>query len=170
MDVPISKDMIFLGIRFRPGGMRAILQTKIDLFNGQSVNLSDLNKTWTELQERLNTNELQWINLFNQYFLTVLNKNTHVQFSDQIANMFHQIYRQRGNIQIQELARSEGISTRHLQRLFYERTGLSPKTFCRIVRFHTSLRHLRKGKYAIDGYSDQAHFIRKWKTFTGITP
>lgn len=81
-----------------------------------------------------------------------------------------QIYRHHGNIKIEELARNEGLSTRHLQRLFNEWTGLSPKTFCRIVRFHFTLKPLKESKFDLDGFSDQAHFIREFRTLTGITP
>lgn len=170
MDVLISQDMLFLGVRFRPGGVRAIFRTKVDSFSGQRVHFTDLNKTWTELQDRLNANELQWMDLLNQYFLTVINKNMNAQFSNQMKNMFHQIYRHHGNIKIQQLARSGGLSTRHLQRLFYEWTGLSPKTFCRVVRFHFTLKQLSRGEFDIDSYSDQAHFIREFRTLTGVTP
>lgn len=73
IDVPISENMVFLGVRFRPGGMRTIFQTKADLFSGQRVHFSDLNQTWIELQERLSAHEHQWIELLNRYFLSVIN-------------------------------------------------------------------------------------------------
>lgn len=170
MDVPISEEVFFIGVRFRPGGVRAIFQTNVDLFSGQRVHFSDLNTTWTELQERLNGDEFQWMDLLNRYFLATINKNINVQFSTHMANILDQIYRYQGNVTIQHLARSEGLSTRHLQRLFYEWTGLNPKTFCRIVRFHYTLKQLSKGTFSLDGYSDQAHFIREFRALSGVTP
>lgn len=170
IEVPISPNMIFLGVRFRPGGIRALFGMNADLFSGQTVSVSDLHRTWTELQERLNANELQWMDILNRYFLTLVHNHRNAQYSAQMANIFHQIYLHHGMITIQQLAEHEGLSTRHLQRLFNEWTGVSPKMFCRIVRFQYALKQLSNGRFHMDGYSDQAHFIREFRALSGVTP
>ncbi|RYY56575.1 MAG: AraC family transcriptional regulator [Chitinophagaceae bacterium] len=70
-----------------------------------------------------------------------------------------------------------GISPRQLQRLFNYYIGDTPKTFSRVVRFQHILRakpstqSLRKNKLFFDhGYYDQAHFIKEFKNFYGVTP
>lgn len=70
-----------------------------------------------------------------------------------------------------------GISSRQMRRLFEFYIGDTPKTFCQVVRFQNilkakpssqSLKHNRLFFNA--GYYDQAHFIKEFKNFYGVTP
>lgn len=68
-----------------------------------------------------------------------------------------------------------GFSHRHFNALFRDAVGLTPKVFSRVHRFHRMLRGMRSGtgwaEMAIDaGYSDQAHFCREFRAFSGVTP
>lgn len=62
-------------------------------------------------------------------------------------------------------------SDRHQRRLFQKLTLLSPVLFKRVARFRSAF-HLMVQEQEIrwDGYYDQAHFIRDFKQFTGLTP
>lgn len=69
------------------------------------------------------------------------------------------------------------VSDRQMQRMFKTHLGLSPKTYFRIMRFREAYDTTiaRREVDWIDlsctlGYSDQAHFIRDFKRYTGITP
>jgi AraC-like DNA-binding protein len=55
--------------------------------------------------------------------------------------------------------------------------GMSPKTLARIVRFQNALHNMLKDeeRSVLDcirglNYSDQSHFHREFKEFTGISP
>ncbi|HEV7738536.1 MAG TPA: helix-turn-helix domain-containing protein, partial [Chlamydiales bacterium] len=69
-----------------------------------------------------------------------------------------------------------GITSRYLQKLFFQYTGLSPKLYTKIHRFQNSLRLVTKKDTSLTsvaydcGYFDQSHFIREFKSFTGLTP
>ncbi|WP_259014498.1 AraC family transcriptional regulator [Emticicia fluvialis] len=70
-----------------------------------------------------------------------------------------------------------GISARQLRRLFEFYVGDTPKTFARVVRFQHILRarpssqSLHKNPLFFDtGYYDQAHFIKEFRNFYGVTP
>jgi AraC-like DNA-binding protein len=74
-----------------------------------------------------------------------------------------------------------GLSPKRFIQLFRDRTGFTPKVFCRIRRFQQALDHMeaRSGgrarvewaKVALDcGYFDQAHFIHDFRAFSGINP
>jgi AraC-like DNA-binding protein len=70
-----------------------------------------------------------------------------------------------------------GISQRQLRRLFEYYVGDTAKTFAKVVRFQNILRakpssqSLRQNKLFFDvGYYDQAHFIKEFKHFYGVTP
>jgi AraC-like DNA-binding protein len=71
----------------------------------------------------------------------------------------------------QEMARSAGYSSRQLRRLQRNHAGLSPKSLHRIIRFQQLLASLQcGGEIETFGYSDQAHAIREFRQFTGMTP
>jgi AraC-like DNA-binding protein len=68
-----------------------------------------------------------------------------------------------------------GMSTKRVIALFRAEVGLSPKAYARIRRFQAALRLLGTGpagaRVAADvGYFDQAHFVREFRSFTGMTP
>ncbi|HZC90716.1 MAG TPA: helix-turn-helix transcriptional regulator [Mycobacterium sp.] len=69
-----------------------------------------------------------------------------------------------------------GVSTKRLIALFRAEVGLSPKAYARIRRLQAALRLLSAGslggaRIAADvGYFDQAHFVREFQSFTGMTP
>ncbi len=82
-----------------------------------------------------------------------------------------------GMVSVARLARRAGWSPRHLQRVFRERVGVSPKLFCRIIRFKAALHALRHRprqdllQVALEaGYYDQAHFIHDFDCFYGASP
>jgi AraC-like DNA-binding protein len=78
---------------------------------------------------------------------------------------------------IREVVRQSGYSHRRFITLFSRAVGLTPKTYCRVLRFQHVLRRAGTGGLAslIDmaiasGYSDQSHFSREFRVFTGLTP
>lgn len=82
-----------------------------------------------------------------------------------------------GSLRIHELADHLHYSERHLSRVFLEHMGISPKNFARIVRFQGVLNAIMDSpdvslcRCLLEfGYSDQAHFQREFKQYTGITP
>jgi AraC-like DNA-binding protein len=83
----------------------------------------------------------------------------------------------KGRISIEGLASALQISARQLERKFTHRVGLSPKTFCRLARFHHAKSLLESAHepsgcdlaYAC-GYYDQTHLIQEFRLFSGQTP
>jgi len=70
-----------------------------------------------------------------------------------------------------------GLSHTRFIQLFRENVGLTPKLFYRVRRFRTLPDRIGKGmpvnwaELAVDcGYFDQAHLIRDFRAFAGITP
>ncbi len=69
------------------------------------------------------------------------------------------------------------ISERSLERLIKQYVGISPKVYSRIVRFQSGLQALRKNDFRTltevayqKEFFDQSHFIREFRTFTGMNP
>lgn len=78
---------------------------------------------------------------------------------------------------VAELAGRLGVSERHLRRLMVDATGISPRRFARIQRFHALLRSADLtprpawAALALDhGYADQSHLIREVQDLAGTTP
>jgi AraC-like DNA-binding protein len=78
---------------------------------------------------------------------------------------------------LDHLTQQLSLSPRRFIQLFSEETGLTPKLFCRILRFQAALKLANLGRavswsaVATDcGYFDQSHFIHDFKSFTGLSP
>ena len=82
-----------------------------------------------------------------------------------------------GRASVDDMARLAGVSQRHLRRLFLEQTGLTPKMFCRVVRFRNLLNGWQKrgplnwAERALEaGYYDQSHMVNDFRELGGLTP
>ena len=83
----------------------------------------------------------------------------------------------RGRVSIEDLAGGAGISRQRLAQRFREATGVPPKLFARIVRFHGLVHSLLStdvaGWAAVapeHGFYDQAHMINEFRSLTGTSP
>ncbi len=64
-----------------------------------------------------------------------------------------------------------GLSARQLRRLCQLHLGIGPKQFTRVLRFQSSLAAAGSRPEAPPaGFCDQAHFIRDFKSLSGVTP
>lgn len=78
---------------------------------------------------------------------------------------------------IAAVAEAVGLSSKRFIERFKSEVGLTPKRYCRILRFQRALTSAHRGR-AIDwtdlalgcGYFDQAHFIHDFRAFSGLTP
>ena len=98
-------------------------------------------------------------------------------FNSCIRIAIERILRSKGQKNLRELAAELRISTRSLERNFFQQTALKPKQFARIIQFQSSLIQLSVKDYNKltdivyeNGYADQSHFIRVFKSFTGKIP
>lgn len=96
---------------------------------------------------------------------------------DYVDFAIRQLKLHRGNISIQTMEKRLGITSRHLERLFRAKVGLSPKELSKIIRLNHALQELQAHagtslfslSHAI-GYYDQAHFSRDFKSIAGVAP
>ena len=82
-----------------------------------------------------------------------------------------------GATRVRELASRLRVSERHLRRLMVDETGIAPRHFARIQRFHALLRasdQARRPSWAAlaahYGYADQSHLIREVRHLAGVSP
>lgn len=82
-----------------------------------------------------------------------------------------------GQLSVNEISKRTNINRRKLERKFSVLIGLSPKQISKTIRLQATLKKLMTEKFssmatlANEGeYYDQAHFIKDFKEFTGLTP
>jgi AraC-like DNA-binding protein len=80
-----------------------------------------------------------------------------------------------GSVSVDDIGRRLSLSRSRLAQRFLERTGVTPKRFARIVRFHRALSLLAHSESIITtaaetGYYDQAHMYRDFTEFACMTP
>ena len=83
----------------------------------------------------------------------------------------------KGQVTIKAITDKLFITERTLERRFKKNIGVTPKTFCKIIQFQHSLHQISANEKSKmldavyeNGFSDQSHFIRTFKKYTGITP
>jgi AraC-like DNA-binding protein len=169
-----------LGIRFYPHAAASILHDKVNLFNNQVANYGDVLgnavlSLHNQLQEvRSWTKRLALVEVFLLQQLSRASKRLN---KVAVVSDLMQALRQPDIFNTMEtVATRYGISARYMQQLFVQYTGLTPKLFSQINRFQNSLQLIREGNASLTsiayecGYADQSHFIREFKSFTGLTP
>lgn len=109
-------------------------------------------------------------------FFIALRKKTNIQMDDRFKHALYIVLKNQGVLDVQKDL-NIGLSPRQLRRYFEFYVGDTAKTFCQVVRFQNilqakpSTQSLRQHKIFFDlGYYDQAHFIKAFKNFYGVTP
>lgn len=87
------------------------------------------------------------------------------------------ILRANGQFSVNTFSKSKSINRRHLARKFSKSIGLSPKQLAKTIRIQNTLKSLLNDDPTSltdlayeNEYFDQAHFIKDFKEFTGLTP
>lgn len=90
---------------------------------------------------------------------------------DRKRKLFELLYTSKGEMSVHELSEKVGWSSRQINRYFTKQLGLSLKAYSTILRFRASLEHIAKGKLFPElNYTDQNHFIKEVKKFSGVAP
>ena len=168
----------YLAIRFLPGGFLHFFDSAMHNFTDQIIPLETTSgKDSRNLIEQLFLenhieNQIKLLESHLERLLKTNNKNEPVA-----KNAIYNILVNKGNISVSELSRIVDTSKRQLRRKFERWVGVSPKAFCRIIRFKNVLRMVRSGpkcnwlSIALDGgYYDQSHFIHEFNSYYGLNP
>jgi AraC-like DNA-binding protein len=167
-----------LGVRFRPGGAYPFLGDAADQLQDRHVALEDLwGRVAIGLQSRLmeaETHEARF-HCLERALLSQLADT--IRPHPEIAKAACGFVAQHGTSSVTAAAVRSGLSPRRFIELFRREVGLPPKAFCRLLRFQRALRLLARSprpnlaRLAVEcGFYDQAHLIRDFRAFAGITP
>jgi AraC-like DNA-binding protein len=179
MTKPILKELgghvEYVGVRFAPGGLTGLFGVPVDELTDRIMPLESLVKRFVPMDRVADGVDIgARLAILEDAFERHPVSREH---DPALAKVVETIFAHRGVVSVAQLARIAGWSPRHLRRIFCGLVGVGPKTFCRIVRFKTALRMLRRGhrpdllNVALEaGYYDQAHFIHEFNAFYGAGP
>jgi AraC-like DNA-binding protein len=177
-DLSLSGNIDLIVVVFRPYGAYHLWGIPANecydsFFPAQEVLSPLINDLSTAL---LKSNLNERINLLDKFLLKQLDKS--IPPDPLLVKAVDLIATHEGMLPVQSLLQILDVNERTLERKFKLHTGISPKHFSGIVRLNASAKRMQRMK-AEDrltgiayesGYFDQAHFIKEFKKYTGITP
>lgn len=164
-------------VRFHHDGFLPFAVIPIKEMDDKAVSLDELFGTsGAELGEKVfqSRTTQKKIDLVEAFLRKRLNTETIDKIVQSTVDILLQV---NGQISVHELSQQANINRRQLERKFSSAIGMSPKQLSKTIRLQSALRHLLNKEYvnltalAHDAeYYDQAHFIKDFKEFTGLTP
>lgn len=168
----------YVGIRFLPTIFPQIFKVDASLLSNKFQLLSTISQSTSEFISNQFSKDASLNNIpavFDEYFLDIINEKN---FDDdsRLYDAINIILKNFGVVNLKADI-DTGVSPRQLRRLFNYYIGDTPKSFSKVVRFQNILKakpssqSLKQNKLFYDlGYYDQAHFIKDFKNFYGVTP
>jgi AraC-like DNA-binding protein len=174
---PTGRTSIF-SVRFNPDGFTPFTSLAPAMMENRAVPLVELfDEEGPALEQGiLEAGSTQSrIRLVEQFLLKKLSTPEAV---DRIVKAAVELMMQlKGNISVDALSDQLNTHRRQLERKFSSIIGLSPKQLSKMIRMQSTLKMLANDRVtsltslAYEGeYYDQAHFIKDFKEFTGVTP
>lgn len=129
-----------------------------------------------ELEHKMihGTNTQERIEIIESFLLNKLNEHTTIEKI--VQKTVDTLVSSNGSTPINVILKENLSQRRQLERNFKKQIGISPKQLGKVIRLQAALKmllnkdeNLTKIAYESE-YFDQAHFIKDFKSFTGITP
>jgi len=173
----------FFGVRFLPGQSFKFKDVIMKDFVEHEIPLLDVIND-KDLFEKITSSRdfnYQIQTFMTQYLKFYADSQASAKHVDLKKHMLQKINETAGQIKVNELAAEAGYSVRYINRVFTEEFGLSPKLFCKLMRFQYLLSNLNEldkeifdtnlAQLAIElGYYDQSHMIKDFYELTNTTP
>jgi AraC-like DNA-binding protein len=176
-DLKLSGSLQVFSIRFSPVGFRSLFGIPARLLRDQAMEAElVLGLEIVEIHEQLAAVEpAQWQTVAERYLLKrvrMLDVSAESRIAEQAAT---DMQRSRGMVGVAEVAARSAVSPRHLERVFQEQVGVSPKVFGRLLRLDHALELGGPESNWAEianacGYYDQSHMVRDFRALTGVTP
>ncbi len=173
----------YFNIRFHPGGAIPFISDSIHELTDNCYTVDDVwGATGRKLSERIRDDQISNSDRCNLVDRFLLNKLAQKQrrsnaFDRHLESAITSAINHNGLISVDALATLTQLSNRQLERKFKQKLGISPKQYCRIIRFRnvlgktTSIRSINWADIALSfGYYDQSHLIHEFRHFTGFSP
>jgi AraC-like DNA-binding protein len=176
-DLKLSGSLQVFSIRFSPTGFHGLFGIPARLLRDQALEAGlVLGREVVEVHEQLAAADpAQWQAVAERYLLKRV-RMSHRAGEDEIAGRaVAAMQRARGMVGVSKIAAQAAVSQRHLERVFQERVGVSPKMFGRLLRLDHALNLAGPESRWVEiadacGYFDQSHLVRDFRALTGATP
>ncbi len=176
--VKFSSNVKVFGIRFKPEGIYNIFGVPASKLKGNYEDMSLIignrfKSFCNQLRDKKSSRDR--IALTDNYLIKTAQSS---QFELSYVNRAAEIIRKtKGTLKIDDLSSKMCISLRQLEREFKDKVGITPKQYLRISRLNHVQRLLENQNILNlteiahqSGYTDQAHFIRDFKSIIGEKP
>jgi AraC-like DNA-binding protein len=166
----------FVAVRLHPWAARAFLDDQTDLAATSVVPLSGLwQKLGKTVQAELRRGSYrEAVACMSQFLSDYYRLDDYAGPIQEASKMLHE---SGGQMRVADLAARFYLSASQFERRFKHLTGVSVKTYARLVRFEAVRNHLwmNPAARATDlvsdfGFTDQAHLIHEFKALTNLTP
>jgi AraC-like DNA-binding protein len=174
----VGKDFLVFQVVFSPSRLHRLTgipsqQLNNCYFDAETVFEKDIKEVNDKLNDAANFTEM--VVVVESFLLKQINRGVkEFHRLDQVSNL---ILKADKILNIDWLAKESCLSLRQFERKFIERMGISPRYFCKVVRFENAFRMKNKEPYldwlsiAIRcGYYDYQHLTKDYKEFTNQTP
>lgn len=174
------KNCYYFGVRFLPGHIPCLCHVNMAEVLAQEIPLEALLKDKDMFYKIVESRDFAYQ---QKVFLKTYLKHYAPYTAFNVKNNLHNFIVNRmvstaGNISIQELSQETGYTQRYINQTFRLSYGMSPKIFCRMMRFQYLLDNLGLETDFIDyadlavaaGYYDQPHMVKEFKAFSMNTP
>jgi len=164
--------------KFKPSGFHAFVGVPVSRFSNRTIPFREVfGAVGDELDRAVlaKGTDLARIVVLEEFLRS--RRPERDEIADRVSEMVYRVVREAEIHKVQHLAARFGLNTRTLQRLFAKYVGVSPKWVIQRYRLHEALERLTAGmpvdqsELALNlGYSDQAHFVRDFKSIVGVSP
>jgi AraC-like DNA-binding protein len=174
-----GRRVLTLGVRFRPGAVRALLPVSMPEATDREMKLAAIvgSRAASALLRALRAAGGKAARFAAAEEWLVARLASARPYANDASAAVRLVLDARGAERIDDVARALGWSRRRLERAFARELGIRPKLFARIVRLNAVLAGLDAAERAsaVDmalaaGYFDQAHLLRDFRGLAGRTP
>jgi AraC-like DNA-binding protein len=168
-----------VGVHFRPGGAFPFLRVSAEELADQHVGLDALwGRAAIELRERLCAAPTAQAQMQLLEAALVARLAEPMKRHRAVSAALHLVRCRGAGLTVRTIAKEVGLSERRFIRVFATEVGVTPKRFLRLDRFHRARSHIARSAGPPDwariacatGYFDQAHLIRDFRQFSGLSP
>ncbi len=163
---PTQPGTVYLGMRLLPARLGGLIDAKADSLTDRN---DELDRLGDVRADDLLAQLVEAVSV--EAKVAVLERHVHQAWraQPQLAGLNRAVaavQRHAGDIRVEQLVEDASLSRRQLERQFRDAIGLTPKQFCRVVRFQHVLAKLRQGQLnraalaAELGFTDQSHLRR----------
>lgn len=174
-----NKKVSFISVRFKSGAFRHFTSIPFSELNNNYFSVTHL---WREKGEKLldrleNISKPELKIKEIELFLTNVFNEHHNKENDKWDSIIDELYYNFDSNTIEQLSQKASLSLRQFERGFKSQFGITAKEFQKITKFQNVVKQIFLNKRSDylhtildNGYFDQSHFIKEFKSLTKKTP